>query len=197
MTESPEIPLSDKDKADLASLGNLGDGEEYPMKTLLEIWRELLTNIEAGRAEKVTPQAANHVVTQWPKISFQEVPRYHEIYHDLLIELRQILLDMIKANPDALKNLGDRGAETSDAIANRPLYLELLFLWQFHIMGWEAAWDASDPESHLLIAAIADATSFFVSNRGLVEHLTNIGFVYSDDDRDALGERLSEARAEL
>lgn len=191
MTESTideNTPLTAKDEADLKLLG---DAEAPAPNTLLKVWQEVLSNIEQSASERVTPALANRIVSSWPKLSFQDTPDYHKLYHGYLMELREILHDAIRKNPDALKNVDD------DAEANRDIYLGLLLDWQIRIAEWEHAWDASAADAHIKLAAIADATVFFVGQNGLVEHLSQINFQFSDADRDELGEKLLEAKAAL
>lgn len=182
-TTAPEVELTEQDQIDLESLT-----ENVEKHTVLEVWRSILANIEASAAEKVSPQNANRLVGMWPKLAFQDLPRYHEVYHNLLTELRDLLDAVITEGDAPFDNIED------DMEANRALYLELLFVWQERIMQWEHRWDASWSDSHIIIAAIADATAFFVGPQGLVEHLSQSGFAYSDADREALGERLTAAK---
>jgi hypothetical protein len=175
----PELP------ADLQAEVNaeLGQAPELT-HTILEIWASILSNIESNEGEHISPRYANSIVSNWPRLSFQEVSAYTRQYFTYLKALRELLSEVIAQNPSALENVAD------DAEANRELYLELIGGWQELIERWEQDWDSDDHGSHVILAALADATSFFVGAQGLVEHLSQINFQFTDEDREALRLRL-------
>lgn len=152
--------------------------------TILEVWASVLSNIEANEGEHISPRYANSIVSNWPRLTFQEVSAYTRQYFTYLKALRELLTEIIAQNPSALENVED------DAEANREHYLELIGGWQELIEKWELDWDSDDHGSHVTLAALADATSFFVGAQGLVEHLSQIGFQFTDEDREALRLRL-------
>lgn len=189
MSENTEnIEMSAADEADLQLLL---DNPPPAKRTLLETWRELLASIEVSQGEKVTPPVATRVVSTWPKLAFQDLPAYHQIYHDLLIEMRNVLDEEIKVDPEALTHFED------DAEYNRARYINLLLCWQVLSMRWEHEWDAAAPDSHIRLAAIADASTFVMGQQGMVEHLGQIGFQFDEADRAALAEQLIEIKAAL
>lgn len=191
MTENTNPELTVQDEIDLGLLG--GGTEEAPTShSLLQVWQEVLSNVEGAKAERVAPQSANRLVSSWPKMSYADTVVYHEMYHDLLIELRDILTEEIESDPDCFKYGGEEDAEE-----NREHYLELLFAWQARIQEWEHAWDARDENAAAWIAAIADATAFFVGPNGLVQHLETIKFEFDEEAQLALRDRLTEAKKEL
>src|SRR6478609_7165224 len=102
--------LTDQDREDLNMLGLDPDGEVD--HTLLEIWRNVLGNIESQKSERIHPQTAQKVVSAWPKLSFQDTPLYHERYFAILKEFRDILDFVIQEHPGCLKNVG--GDENDD-----------------------------------------------------------------------------------
>lgn len=187
-----ELELDGLTEQDIADLNELGETEEPELHTLLEIWSRILENIETESVKRVPPGMANKVVGTWTKLSFQDVPVYFAAYYELVKEMRDILTEEIERNPDCFKNTGED--EDSDGVANRPIYIELLFRWQALVMRWEHDWDASSPSSHIWIAAIADATNFFVGNQGLVSHLDQIQLQFDETDREAMGVRLQAVR---
>lgn len=195
-TENTENVLSAEDEADLQLL--LQDPPPAP-RTLLETWRELLASIEQAKAEKVGIALANRIVSTWPQLTYQDVTRYHERYHELLLELREILHAEISADPDCLKNV------ENDAVDNRRHYVNLLFCWQAASLRWEHEWDAASPDAAIEIAAIGDATGFFFGKpspdgrgqQGLVDHLGAINLEFGDADREDMAARLTEIKAAL
>jgi len=184
----PEVELSAQDIADLASLGST----ESKPRTLLEVWSNVLKNIEPSRDQKhIAPTIANKIVSSWPKMSFQDVRNYHLKYHALLIELRDILENLIEKNPDALENT------ENEAVDNRDLYIELVSRWHEQVAQWERDWTVDDADSHVQLAAIADAASFFTGPSGLAAHFSDIGLSFTDDDRETLTKRLMLAAEEV
>jgi hypothetical protein len=177
--ELPELP------ADLQEEVNreLGQAPELT-HTILEVWASVLSNIESNEGEHISPRYANSIVSNWPRLTFQEVSEYTRQYFTFLKALRDILTAEIDKNPAALERV------ENDAEENREHYLELIGGWQELIEEWEQNWDSDAPDSHVTLAALADATSFFVGAQGLVEHLSQIHFQFTDEDREALRLRL-------
>lgn len=190
MTEN----LTPADLADLETLGLDADGEEIPTptkRTLLELWNEIFSSLEANEAEKIDPATASRVISAWPQMKIQEVARYHEIYYARLRELRTILHILIEAHPKALENTED------DAEKNGDLYTELLIDWQVCIQEWQQEWTCTDAEAHIQLAAEADALNFTVGAHGLANHLSEIGFDFSDERQAQIVEALEDAKAGL
>ncbi len=186
--ENENVELSATDEAELQKLLSEGGPITH---TLLEIWREVLSNVEGSKAEKVTPIIANRIVGSWPKLSIQDTPAYHVLYHDFLLAARDILEAEIKSDPEALNNTED------DAVENRQHYLNLLLEWQVEIMRWEAEWDAAADDAHISLAAIADAAAFITGQNGLLNHLSSINFEFTDADQQDLADLLTAAKEDL
>jgi hypothetical protein len=175
----PELPEDLQKEVDAA----LGTSPALT-HTILEIWAKVLSNIEANEGEHISPRYANSIVSNWPRLTFQDVSAYTEQYFAFLKSLREVLTAEIDKDPAALERV------ENDAEDNREHYLELIGGWQALIEQWEQRWDSDAPDSHIILAALADATSFFVGAQGLVEHLSQINFQFSDEDREALRLRL-------
>jgi hypothetical protein len=177
--ELPELPEDLQKEVDAA----LGQAPELT-HTILEIWQSILSNIEANEEEHISPRYANSIVNNWPRLNFQDVPLYTATYFHFLKALREILTAEIDKDPAAFERV------ENDAEENRAHYLELIGAWQEQIENWEQDWEAAQVDSHITLAALADATSFFVGAQGLVEHLSQINFQFTDEDREALRQRL-------
>ena len=191
-----DVELSDKDIEDLNLLDAIGQPIDH---TLLYVWREVLSNIEKIREERVSPVIANKIVSSWPKLAYQDVPAYHELYHGYLTEYRDTLDEVIKEFPGCFKHTAPVGEEGSDAIENRAAYLELLFRWHSLNISFEHEWDAAADDSHVSIAAIADAAAFTIGPSGLTQHLAQpqVAFQWTDEDQQELQARLLEAEEQL
>ena len=183
--------LTEEDLAAIAASFAEGDVPALT-HTVLEIWENLLSNIEEARKERVTPVVANRIITNYPKLEFSDIPAYWNEYYDLMTEMRTILRTVIASKEDCFKHIED------DATENRELYLELLFQWSDQIARWEETWDCMDPKAALKLAAIADVAAVFMGQTGITEALSQpqVGFSFDDDARVALAKRLEEAAEE-
>lgn len=197
--QKPQQPLqmSEQDIADLQALQD--EAEAAPKYTLLETWSIVLENIEKSKVEQIPIVVANKIAAAWTRLSFADVQKYHERYHDILILGRDRMLELIRQNPGCFKNLGERGTETADAFANRAIYIELMYQWQLLFLELEHNWVTTQPDAAIELAAIADAAQFLTGEQGLVAHLglPQVNFQYGPEDQAELQARLEAARAEL
>ena len=188
--------LSARDEVDLALLEAV---DQDLGRTALEIWTEILGDIETMQASRIEPGYANHIVSRWPKLGYGDVPVFYELFHELLKEYREVLAEIVRLHPDALKNIAPVGDEESDAIANRKVYEELMFQWNLQTAIIEKRWDATDPNAGALIAAMAESQAFVTGGTGLMQALAapQVGFTWTDEDQTALTERVTQAVSEL
>lgn len=176
-----EPKLTEQDFADLEALG--AKPEDVTPRTILEIWREVLSNIEVSRAQPIPGVVAHKVVSTWPKLSYQDTVEYYEQYHDILVELREVLHDLLAEHPDALQFTGiTADGQPEDLVENSKHYQDLLVSWNLVLEKHELDWRAGAPDSHISIAALIDAREFFFARTGLTGHLDTIGFQLSDED---------------
>ena len=139
--------------------------------TLLRVWNEVLANLDAIRAEGVSMALAGRIVSQWPQISFQETPIFHDMYHDLLLQFRDKLDAVIAENPGASEVPAEEDLEH-----NYKHYKRLVIDWNILLDQAELQWDATSEHSHVMYAAIVDARQFLFSRNGFAGHLEQIGF---------------------
>lgn len=191
MTENTTpLELTEQDKLDLSSIGFDVEGEEeapVQQHTLLEIWAEILSNIDTARVEHIDPAEATRVLRKWGFLKMQEVGAYRKQYFDHLSGLRDVLTDLIAEHPKALLNT------ENDAEANHDLYLTLLLNWQLEAQAWSLEWDYADEDSHIVLAGLADAQEFVLGAQGLIAHLDHIGFDLTEEDTVDLNVALTEA----
>ena len=190
-----EAPAQLTDEDLIAIQASLDEGAEGLKYSVLETWTELFLNVPIVAKERVTPGLASFISGTWPKISFQETPRYHAIYHERLAEVGLALSEILKddtVRAKAFKNVGP-----DDAEHNGHLYDGVLLEWQKLITTWESQWRAEDPESHIIAAVIADIHKFTLSPSGIVEHLSSIDYRYTDECKAAHSEVLTALAAEL
>ena len=194
MSENENYTLSEQDQADLASLT-----EEPLDRTVLEIWEEVLSNIETMEREKIEPGYASMIVGRWPKLEYRQIADFYALFMSYLRLYREALHEQIRLHPDAKTNIAPVGDEKSDAIANREIYKELMFQWNLVTARVEHVWDSNDPLAGEKIAAMAEAQNFVTGGQGMMQALTGpqVGFEWTDEDQIALQERVVQAAEEL
>lgn len=163
--------------------------EEKPGLSLLRLWREVFSNIEAVREQKVPMGVAGRIVATWPQLAFKDITPYHRRYHDVLLLLRDELDRVVEEHPGAIDRLED-----TDMEENYPLYKELVVTWNVLLDGLELEWDAAAADAHIEYAAVVDARAFLFSRNGLAGHLEARGF---DIDPDEIAQAIQSARGEL
>ena len=142
-----------------------------PQYSLLRVWSEVLSNLDPIRAESVSMALAGRIVSQWPQISFQETPIFHDMYHDLLLQFRDELDVVIAENPGASEVPAEEDLEH-----NYKHYKRLVIDWNILLDQAELQWDVTSEHSHVMYAAIVDARQFLFSRNGFAGHLEQIGF---------------------
>lgn len=176
--ETPEtVEVEDTAAEDFAVEDAIREAESAPEYSLLKVWSETLDNIESVRSEPIPMAVAGRVVAAWPKLTFQDTATYHEIYHEYLLEIRNILRDVIQDNPGCTDF---EGAE--DAEENRELYRELVIAWNVLLDSHELHWRAEDADSHIRYAALVEARRLLFSRDGLAGHMEARGITFLSDD---------------
>lgn len=179
--------LSEKDKADLAALDSLEDIEYH---TLLEVWTALLEPAAAELGKRVHPQWATRTISQYPEMTFAAMPLFRDLYYGKLGEMKKILADEIASDDRCL----DRKERVEDATDNATHYKNLLLLWQMQIQEWEIAWDTAHPDAPADLASISEVHKLFFGEMGIVQHLSEIGFEFTEDDQQVLADALQAQR---
>lgn len=186
--EGIELPeLSEADKADLALLNE----EAEPHRTILEVWNEILAGGHKVAAERVQPAWASRIISMYPQIKFQEMQVFHDLYFAKLAELHEILKVEIDGDELCLKHI----TVDEDRDLNAAHYLNLVINWQSAILLWELSWNCIDPLSHVELAAMSEAHKFFFDpSGGLLQHLGEINFVFTEEDQQILTAHLDEIK---
>lgn len=185
MTENQneDVQLSEQDIADLETMAN---EESTPTeRSLLEIWDHVFSNVANVRAQPIDMGVAQKLVSQWPKLSYQDTARYHEVYHDYLTRLGAFLAEI---PAERRKHVGE-----ADLEENSETYVNLLVSWHVALDEIKESWDARDPESHIQAAALTDAGGFVFSQVGLLGHLAAIGFQLDEQVFMGLVQKAKEA----
>ena len=149
-------------------------------RTLLETWRIVMGDVENAMLEKPGWHICARIIRDYPGASLKDVLVYHKLFHEKLLEMRDILDFVIASDPGCYKRVDD------DMEENEHLYLSLLELWQQQLVQWELNWHPSYDDALMDMAASADAGNFFLGSKGLIAHLDPAGFVLNEADADSV-----------
>ena len=174
-----------KDFVESIEIDEAWDDTPAPQKhTLLETWREVLSNIEVLENNKLSMREAGQLLQQFPFLIISDLRRYPALYWSKMKEMRAIVLAEIESDPDAITK-----AET-DAVDNKHHYLNVLVGWQRLVRQWEDAWDVHQSLPDLEFIAIAQVHAFFLSQNGLIAHLSEIEMEFSQEDARTVAEAI-------
>lgn len=182
MTKDTE-QLSEQDREDLQKLGidpdtgHVLEDEEHEQFSLLRMWSEVLAAGDSQRDEPVTIGVAGKIVASWPFISFQETKRFHELYFEVLGDMRALLEEIIRDNPGAADIMSN-----DDMKENYDLYKQLVIDWNIRLDELERAWEADAPDSHIWYAVLHDVRGVLFGRTGLAGHLEARNFELSADE---------------
>ncbi len=189
-TESIESPtpigMTEQDEADLAKL--LDEQQEVVFRPVLQVWHEVLKSADNVKAEGITLQWANAIVSKYAGVEFGDMPAYRDAYYELVAELRNILELEIETDDEAF----NRFSIEEDREENAHHYLNLLRDWQCALLRRELTWDCTAPTAAVDVAALAEVHQLFFGQQGLTGHLEAIKFEFTESDQEDLGEALRE-----
>lgn len=164
-----------------------------PYRTLLELWRALLEPARSMLDDKISPQWATKIVTSYPEIRFHDTVAVHRGIFELSAQLGDVLDVEIDSDDECLK----KANAVEDAEENWAHYVNLLTDWQIVLLREELAWSPSDLDASIKLAVLSEVQQMFLGPQGLAPHLDQIGFQFTDDDRQALAESLQAVRSEF
>lgn len=169
--------------------------EPAQYRTLLEIWRAVLEPARGTsmRSEPIGPQWATKIVSTYPGVGFADVVDVHEGVFSMVEEMAAILDDEIATDEECLNRVN---AE-EDAQENAEHYRNLLAGWQVHLLTEELAWHPSDRNAAVQLAVLSEVQQMFLGQTGLVAHLDSIGFQFTEQDQEALQQKLTDARNQV
>lgn len=188
MTDPTDAQLTDQDKADLASLDALT--EEVAYHPILQVWREILKPAATEALKKPTPQYASRLVASYNHLTYADVAVVHERYYAKILELAAMVDDVIAHDPDCLTY----GSPEEDVVENGRHYKDLLRDWQVRFMEWELAWDTTQPDAVIELAAISEVHKAFFGQTGITQFLDNIKLEYTEADQAELAELLESMK---
>lgn len=191
--DSTEIPLTEQDLADLATLdqGIAAPGrDEAPYNPILRVWRAILEPALAESTKKVTPQWASRIVASYQGVEFSDMNEMRDRYYGKILELNALLDAEIATDSDCLSYT----TPEEDVAENTEHYKNLLRDWQIRFMEWETSWDCTDPQAGVELAAVSEVHKAFFGQTGLTQFLDNIKFEYTEADQHELAQVLESMK---
>lgn len=192
--ETPEeVALSEQDKRDLESLD-----VEVPKPSfhpVLKVWQEALRPAYSEAKKRViTPQWASQMVDKYPKMAYDQLPLFHSLYFERLIELVKIV--DLEISEDNQCTTYDNPAD--DVEFNSEHYINVITNWNLTFLKWELGWDCTSPDAAVEVATLQELYPMFFGSTGITAFLDTIGFQFTDADQENLASVLEEFKnAEL
>lgn len=144
--------------------------------TMLETWREILSNVETMKDRRITMEDALQTLNNHPYLKLFDVPVHNATFYSFLSAAFDALNHEIESDPECLKR-----AE-NDAEENREHYLNLIINWGKIARQREETWDVTNPSSAPMLSGHIEAASFLMGSKGLLAHLGEIDFEYDEED---------------
>ena len=185
MTENTEQTLTVEDILN-------DQAEELPFNPICRIWQEVLSNAEAVRDERITPQWAARVISSHKDIHFDDMPDYRDLYYARILQLREVLDGEIEASPECL----NATTADEDLELNTILYINVIIGWQKTILSWELDWDCTHADAAIDLATIIELHKMFFDPTGLASLLDQINFEFSETNQELLTAELEEMKSE-
>ena len=182
--EAPE-EISDQSIQDFIDHG----GEMPSYHTILQVWREVLSNAPGELTAHVTPQWANRITATYREINFADMVAFRDLLFTRIMELASVLESVIEADEDCLTY----STPEEDAEHNGQHYRDLLMHWQVLMVGWELDWDCTAPDAAVQIGVLGEIHKMFFGNQtqpGLTQYLDNIKLEYTEAHQAELVEVL-------
>lgn len=151
-------------------------------RTLLEVWTILLQDGLATREAPIQMQDALAIINRHPFVPMSDLHVYNDTLYDLVQEALDSVVAIVHDNPECLDNTGED--EDSDAVKNHGLYLTVIVDWNTLLLKHVKAWTHTMENAEARLAGHVDASNMLIGSQGLLNHLDQIKFQYSDEDRD-------------
>jgi hypothetical protein len=185
--------LSELDQAEVDALySEITGGDAPSFHTILEVWREVLKPAAAEAEKKVTPQWASKMVQSYPELKFADMRALQAAYYSKLLEMLDVVVDEIATDDECL---GYTTPE-EDVEGNSGHYKAVLLAWQRKFLGYELAWDCTDVDAAVELAAISETHKVFFGEVGLTQFLDNIKFEFTEDDAAEIAQALEDMRTQ-
>lgn len=146
--------------------------------TVLEIWSTVLQNIEGGEDERVTTNNAFRLLMTYPFLVPGDLPFYYRIFYATLKQYRDLLDYEIVGD----ENCFNWTLPPDDASHNEHHYRNLLVNWQRLALQMRMDWDCEGPFPGAALAALSDAQSFMLGEKGIVNLLGQIPLGFDQGD---------------
>ena len=169
----------------------LDEAKDNPYTPVLNVWKEILEASKTVRKERITPQWASRIVSQYNGIYFDAMPLYRDLYYDKIDQLIEVLQTEIDTDDECLKH----PSPEEDKEQNTFHYLNVIIGWQKVILSWELDWDCTHIDAPVELATIAEVHKMFFGDTGLASLLDQINFEFTETAQQLLFAELEEQKA--
>lgn len=176
--ETPDTEITDESIQDFIDRG----GEAPTFHPVLRVWREVLSNAEAERTAKVTPQWANRIISTYRGLDFSDMEDFRDLLFGRILDMLAALDEEIATDDECLTYT----TPEEDVEHNSGHYKAMISIWQKIYLGWELDWETTSPTAALEIAALGELHRMFFASDGITAYLDNIRFQYTEADQAEL-----------
>ncbi len=169
----------------------LAEAKDNPYTPVLNVWNEILGASKEVRTERITPQWASRITSQYKGIYFDAMPLYRDMYYDKIDQLFEILQAEIATDDECLKH----SSPEEDKEQNTFHYLNIIIGWQKVILSWELDWDCTHIDAAIDFATISEVHKMFFGDTGLTGLLDQINFEFDETAQKLLMAELEELKA--
>ena len=155
----------------------LEDAPNVQPNSILKVWQEVIKGSQVVRKERVNPQWAQRVTSEYRQVFYQDMNDYASLFYDKIDQLLEVLDTEVETDDQCL----EFNTPAEDLDHNFTHYVNVIFAWQKVILSWELNWDCSDPDAAIELAAIIEVHKMFFGDVGLVALLDQINFEFPED----------------
>jgi hypothetical protein len=168
----------------------ISEAKDNPYTPVLNVWREILEASKEVRKERITPQWASRITSQYSGVYFDAMPVYRDLYYDKIDQLIEVLQTEIDSDDECLKH----PSPEEDKEQNSFHYLNIIIGWQKTILSWELDWDCTHIDAAVELAAISEIHKMFFGETGLTSLLDQINFEFNESAQQLLFMELEEIK---
>jgi hypothetical protein len=163
---------------------------EESFHTILEVWRSILAPAKDQIGAPITPQWATRMVQSYAGLTYADTPALADLYYRRIMVLAGILDEEIASDDECLNAV----TADEDVEHNSGHYLNVLIAWQKQFLLWELEWVPTSGTAAVEVASLSEVHRMFFDPTGISALLEQIGYQFTDADKDLLIAELNAAR---
>lgn len=156
--------------------------ENHAYRSILEIWRAIMSGAPSEAEKRITPQWATRMAAKHTQVTIADAGNLQDYYFGYIMDLAKILEFEIETDSECLNVT----SVAEDTERNSIHYKNILITWQKQFLQWEIEWDYRSADAAVQVAALSEVHTMFFDPSGITGLLDQINFQFTDDDREAL-----------